>query len=375
MYPKWYMKTEEGNEYGACGILHQFANLPTFSLESEIEDAPRVIGGQDFFMLPRKGSLWNEFPKALFALPTLETFSNTKVYINSDSTRFPVYSSSEHTSLPPPIFLRRRDIPSKEDWCASLKNCIAEMGKGTYEKIVLARAAHFIFSSHLSPFSIAKHLMETTANSTLFLCALSKDVAFIGATPEYLFQQSGDHVFTHAIAGTRRRGATREQDIALENELLSSCKEQSEFSYVYKDIENVLAPYCTHLHKSTQADIIKTATVQHLIRSFSGVLKSGIPARELLAALHPTPAVGGHPRESVCKKIYDLESFDRGWYAAPFGYITKDESKIVVAIRSALISHMNLIAFAGTGIVESSDPYLEWEELNNKISHFTQWIG
>jgi len=375
VFPKWYFKTGIGNEYGACGALLSFPHLPELSCTSDIPNPPRIIGGQDFFQAPRKGDLWEKFPTSLYSLPMFETYTDGSVISNSLTPTHPKISYERSRITPPPLCLNRYDIPSKETWCESLTQCIRDMKRDEYDKIVLARAARFQFSSPISPTAIIEHLTKKSVNSVVFMIALSENLAFVGATPEFLFQKKDSQVQTHAIAGTRQRGSTVEQDLELEKELLASCKEQSEFSYVHQDIQHVLSQLCGNLEFSPSSDVIKTAAVQHLIRSFQGTLHADVSPQMLLNALHPTPAVGGAPRDSVLKKIYALESFDRGWYAAPFGYVTNGESKVVVAIRSALVSQTNLVAFAGTGIVDSSDPHLEWEELNNKISQFTQWIG
>ena len=89
---------------------------------------------------------------------------------------------------------------------------------------------------------------------------------------------------------------------------------------------------------------------------------------ELLKKLHPTPAVGGFPRAEAVKFIQQHEDFDRGWYAAPIGWInTSGNGEFAVAIRSGLIMKNQVRFFAGCGIVQDSDPQKEWEETNMKF--------
>ena len=110
--------------------------------------------------------------------------------------------------------------------------------------------------------------------------------------------------------------------------------------------------------------------MQHLYKKFSCELKTPLLDRDLLDALHPTPAVGGTPRDKALSYIKKNEPFDRGWYAGPIGWISPVKSDIVVAIRSALIKDDTIHLFAGTGIVQGSIPLKEWEELDNKTAQF-----
>ena len=86
--------------------------------------------------------------------------------------------------------------------------------------------------------------------------------------------------------------------------------------------------------------------------------------------MHPTPAVGGFPKEAAFMEIGKRETFDRGWYAAPIGYISPNQSHHLVAIRSALIEEDAIRLFAGTGLVNGSTPPREWDELEHKISQY-----
>ena len=86
---------------------------------------------------------------------------------------------------------------------------------------------------------------------------------------------------------------------------------------------------------------------------------------------NPTPAVGGFPRPQALKLIQELEPFERGWYAAPVGWVGYDDAEFAVAIRSGLVDRDRLLLFAGAGIVSGSQAEEEWAEVENKIRHFT----
>jgi menaquinone-specific isochorismate synthase len=94
-----------------------------------------------------------------------------------------------------------------------------------------------------------------------------------------------------------------------------------------------------------------------------------------MAALHPTPAVGGHPTSDALKAIRDLEPFDRGWYAGPVGWIGSRGAEFAVALRCGLVRRDTLSLYSGCGIVEGSKPDAEWKEIEQKISDFIRVFG
>ncbi|MGS0727342.1 chorismate-binding protein, partial [Shewanella sp. 0m-11] len=96
--------------------------------------------------------------------------------------------------------------------------------------------------------------------------------------------------------------------------------------------------------------------------------KPGVNDFQLIQALHPTPAVGGLPKESAMNFIRQQEGYVRGWYAGACGYFNKHESEFAVAIRSALIEPGRINLFAGAGIVAGSEADKEWTELENKLT-------
>ena len=94
-----------------------------------------------------------------------------------------------------------------------------------------------------------------------------------------------------------------------------------------------------------------------------------------MKVLHPDPEVGGFTAEKAVEKLYELESFDRVWYAGPVGWIGKDSSEFAVAIRSGLVNGNKLILFSGAGIVTGSKPHEEWDEIEDKIKSFVKIIN
>ncbi len=117
-------------------------------------------------------------------------------------------------------------------------------------------------------------------------------------------------------------------------------------------------------------ELVVLPLLRHLVTRFQGVLAPGITDGAILERLHPTAAVGGDPRAAALDAIAELENFDRGWYAAPVGWLARDAAEFAVAIRSAHCAGDRLTLFAGAGIVPGSDPAGEWEENERKLAPF-----
>jgi menaquinone-specific isochorismate synthase len=214
-----------------------------------------------------------------------------------------------------------------------------------------------------------RHLSSTALFSTLFLFQIDSHQTFLGVTPEKLYCRRGSFIASEAMAGSRPRGQTPSEDERFKQELLHSDKEKREFAFVKQFIHAELAPLCHTMHWE-ETKVIQTAAMHHLYSRLTGTLKEKVTDRQLLQALHPTPAMGGFPRHHALSHLKEEESFSRGWYASPLGWITPEEADFAIAIRCALIDGKEMRLFSGTGIVEGSHPDKEWEEMNYKISPY-----
>ena len=114
---------------------------------------------------------------------------------------------------------------------------------------------------------------------------------------------------------------------------------------------------------------------RHIRSKVRGTLEDGVTDAALLDAMHPTPAVGVHPRNEALEQIHALEPFDRGWYAGPVGWIGQEASEFAVGIRSGLVRGRTLALYSGAGIVAGSVPDEEWAEIEQKIGDFTGMFG
>ncbi|MCH8072671.1 MAG: isochorismate synthase [Proteobacteria bacterium] len=192
----------------------------------------------------------------------------------------------------------------------------------------------------------------------------------MGASPERLYDRCGRTIGSDAMAGTRARGDTLEDDRRKADELIGSEKELREHRYVIDGVYESLSPLCESLERNGDPVLVKLARVQHLVARLEGVLRQGVDDGAILAAIHPTAAVAGFPRQLSVERIEQLEPFDRGWYAGPVGWIGRDRAEFAVSIRSGLIINNVIDLYSGAGIVEGSTPDSEWKEIENKIANF-----
>lgn len=264
--------------------------------------------------------------------------------------------------LPPYLVEKRSSLPDREQWTANLSTVLTKISQGELEKVVLARRSRVDCTSQIDPFSLCSAL----TGQTIFLLQQDPSSAFLGASPETLYRRSGREIECDVLAGTR--------PLEMDSELLHSEKDVREFLYVQNFLLDVLTPLCVSPPSATPFAVRKYATTCHLHAKVKGILKETINDEEILATLHPTPAVGGIPRKEALSFLSSFEPFDRALYASPIGWKTKEKAEFAVAIRSALIKDCSAQLYAGVGIVTGSDPSFEWEETEWKLSLWNKWF-
>jgi menaquinone-specific isochorismate synthase len=157
-------------------------------------------------------------------------------------------------------------------------------------------------------------------------------------------------------------------------------KELREHELVVRDILDRLTPLVEGLEADDAAGVMRLARRRHLYVRIEGVARAGVTALDVLAALHPTPAVGGRPRDQALRFIDEAEGFDRGLYGGFVGRVGRDSdgtetAEFAVGIRSALITSDAIRLYAGAGIVPGSDPAAEWAEVEGKMSDLALALG
>ncbi|MGK7886070.1 MAG: isochorismate synthase MenF [Crocosphaera sp.] len=236
-----------------------------------------------------------------------------------------------------------------------------------FQKLVLANALDLISSQKFSIIDCLKKLRVYHPDCYIFAVNNGKNNCFVGASPERLISLKNNQLLTDALAGSTARGNTKQEDYYLAQKLLKSSKERREHQVVIEFIVQRLI----NLGLSPQISplkVLKLSNIQHLWTPIYTQLSPNIHPLEVVAKLHPTPAVSGFPTDITCQEIKRYESFERGFYAAPLGWIDYNgNSEFIVGIRSALISGNHARLYAGAGIVEGSEPDKELAEIQLKF--------
>ncbi|MFA9432739.1 isochorismate synthase MenF [Egicoccus sp. AB-alg2] len=262
---------------------------------------------------------------------------------------------------------------SKPDlyWLEAVAAAIERIRAGAADKVVLARD-HAVWSQE--PFDAAD--LARRLSGRFPSCHTFVVDGLVGATPELLLSRRGCEVFSRVLAGTTGRSDDEAEDAALGAALLASAKDQEEHRFAAESVRDVLAPLTTGLVHDDTPRLLRLDNVQHLATAFTGRLSSARTALEVVAALHPTAAVGGTPRDRAVGMIAELEGMDRGRYAAPVGWTDlAGDGEWGIALRCAQLDGARARLFAGVGVVAASLPEAELEETRLKLLAMQAALG
>jgi salicylate biosynthesis isochorismate synthase len=254
-----------------------------------------------------------------------------------------------------------------EHYEAAVEHATALIKEGRLEKIVLAREVEARAPSRYDPGAMLGVLREAFPGCFCF-CVGRGETTLIAASPELLVRREGHRVSTLALAGSTRRSADPAVDDHLGEQLLRDESYRSEHAIVARRIERTLRPHAVWVAAAPEPELVKIANIQHLATPIRAQLAAPIDALELAELMHPTPAVGGEPREVATALIPALEGLDRGWYAGPVGWTdATGDGEFCVALRCALLRENVARCYAGNGIVRDSNPQAELAETEVKL--------
>ncbi len=391
---------EDGVEAAAVGVADlrrgEPEELPALQESLDVllaggDARTRYYGGLRFDPDGRREERWSAFGGYSFVLPRFELYRDgaevelvcnlvlpldgkrrEEILEGIEELRFP--EGGTGGELPTPI--SRLDSPDREEWVRGVEAALSGISGTALEKVVLARRTELGFEGELDPLLLAGRLKAATPGCFHFyLQPEAGSEAFVGAPPERLYRRDGRSVRSEAVAGTLPRGESAVSDRELRDRLLGSEKDRREHGYVRESIREELGPLCEELEVEKGTSEMRLASRRHLVSGVRGELREGVTDADLLRALHPTPAVGGYPREEALEEVQELEPFDRGLYAGPVGWIGAGGAEFAVGIRSGLVGRRRLALYSGAGIVSGSDPGAEWEEVEQKISDFLAVLG
>ncbi len=359
---------------------------------------PVLLGGFGFGAEPASSRTWAGFESARLVLPDLlvtvcpgSTWLTACVVVEPGDDRAAVRAAAARAGrrwmalaersgepsqlIPAPTELRTvRQVPEAPEWWAAVARLAGAVGRGRLDKAVLARRVDLVADQPIDVRAAVRRL-EAAAESTIFAIGRGGRT-FLGATPERLARSQGRGFQTVAMAGSIRRGADAAEDARLAAELLASAKDREEQAVVVEMLRETLAPVTDWLEVPSRPAVVRLRHIQHLATEIRGRLREPAGIVGLVERLHPTPAVGGTPRELALELIADEERIERGWYAGPVGWLDRQgDGEFVVAIRSGVVDGRTAALFAGCGIVADSDPQREWEESLMKLRTLAAALG
>jgi len=360
---------------------------------------PRFIGGAAFAPGAADRAPWTGFGDAWFVLPRwtyVRDGARAHLVLAVDArdagnaTRWHDELALHHaafaarTPRPQPalVELQRASAGQWRDQVVAITEAIAA---GTCSKIVAARTAMIALAGTVRPADLLAALDHRHADCVRVLVQPPNAGALIAATPERLVRRDGELVWCDALAGTRSisvpgddPGAPGLRDRIVGEasaELQASAKDRREHALVVDAIRAALAD-CVDVDAPAEPDVRILRHVVHLHTAFRARLGEPRHVLELAARLHPTPAVGGTPREIAVDWIRSREPVARGWYAAPVGWFDLDgNGELAVAIRSGVLAGNRAHLWAGAGIVAGSDPERELAETELKLRAMLGALG
>lgn len=285
---------------------------------------------------------------------------------------------------PTPAFVGDiRSEPAPEAYADAVERALETLNNPytPLRKVVLARSLHVSATGVIDPHALALRLGQD-AGVAPFVAALPEDPSrppawLVGASPELLVSRQGLRVCSHPLAGSARRSADPTEDASAAQALLGSAKDHDEHRYVVEAIVEALTPWCRDIRAPQRPELHSTASMWHLGTRIEATLRDpSTPVAKLLAALHPTPAVCGTPRDDAMYSIRRLEPNPRGFYAGALGWMDADgDGEWYVAIRCARVQGAQAQVFAGAGIVSGSQPALEVAETAAKFGALLTALG
>ncbi|MBX3712034.1 MAG: anthranilate synthase component I [Lysobacter sp.] len=260
---------------------------------------------------------------------------------------------------------------TREGFIAAVEKSKEYIRSGDIFQVVLSQRLTVPFSAR--PVDVYRALRALNPSPYMYFLDVG-GTQVVGSSPEILVRLEHDDegagkVTVRPLAGTRPRGRTHEEDVALEAELLADPKERAEHVMLIdlgrNDVGRVSDPGTVEV--GDRFVIERYSHVMHIVSEVTGRLKDGMSYADVLRATFPAGTVSGAPKIRALEVIRELEPIKRNVYAGSIGYISwHGDADTAIAIRTAVIQDGKLHVQAGAGIVYDSDPQKEWEETMNK---------
>lgn len=353
--------------------------------------APRVrfFGGFSFRSDHVAEGVWSDFPAWLFHLPEFELEGDlsgdawlrvralvpageagdpfVELRRRAEGLRAELASLGDFGARGAEAVGRARE-GERPEWEAAVTASLEAIRGGSISKAVLARTLDVEAEPTTDPAEVVRHLWDANRGSHVFLFEPAPGSAIVGAAPETVATLRDGVFHATAVAGSIRRGDSPREQAELAAKLLASDKDRAEQRIALDDMVARLDTVAHRIRTDPQPHVLTLARIQHLETEIRASVPAGVNVLDLLRLLHPTPAVCGLPRDSALDFLGREEPFERGWYAGPVGWFDGEGNGVFApALRTGISTGSGWRLYAGAGIVEGSDPALEWEETGIKF--------
>ena len=341
------------------------------SLASGAAAGPVAVGGFAYRPDRDPAGPWSGFPALLLRVPALAVMRvRGRTYATTASPDASDLLDLEATRVkaPPARKLEVKPLRNPVAWTAAIESAAARLRAGEAEKVVLAREVLARGDGVVAAATVARSLRAAYPSCFIYLVTGADGTALVGASPELLVRRTGTKAFAQPMAGSVARGANEADDERLAHQLEASAKDGAEHRLVADFVVDALRSFAETV-SARPSEVVRFTNIQHLATTVTADLrKPAADALELAAALHPTPAVGGWPRDAADKMIDELEAMERGWYAGAVGWVdARGDGEFAVALRCGLLWEDGARLYAGVGVMPDSDAARELDETDLKF--------
>jgi menaquinone-specific isochorismate synthase len=370
--------------FGAFSFYHNDSNVSDWlDLAQPITDQPEIEFPTLLFFIPR----WMVRHRTQSCTLTLNHY--VQPWDNADEVmkriqdiRSHLLESSHYETPTVHEVSKIVEVQGQLIWTEIVEQALNLIHQGHFEKVVLARALDVLADRNFDPFQVLHVLRCEYPECISFLLDCGVGKTFLGATPEVVlqFRAQGDRLWlrSDALAGSIHRGKSVQEDQRLGNHLLNSEKDMREHQFVIRSICDRLQSMGAEIDPQVSTGLLKLSNVQHLHTPITAQISDSdwLIALDILQQLHPTAAVGGEPRDRAVCFMQQWEACDRGWYAAPIGWLNGNgEGTFGVGIRAGYIQGDRARIFAGAGIVANSQVENEQSETTIKFAALLKALG
>ena len=361
-------------------LRHKYRGLQndwTHIAHGKTVSSARAFLGYAFDPLQKEVPIWKDFPNSRLTIPALlvewrDGSCNLTFSYCQDRELAPPRVLVEWLELLNSLLHQHRDpderpslegvssglLSDQEEWQGQVRKIKADIAAGKVSKVVLGRCLKVTAKRNFNLNNLLRELADSFPGCSV-IATNAGNATLVAATPERLVSVNSGNLQSDALAGT----------FDISDDLPLNGMRQFEHAPVVSSIRSALLPLCDDLKTAESPVSMKLGSLQHLWTRVTGRLKSRVTLFDLIEQLHPTPAVGGMPRQAALDWIRAYDNTPRGWYTGGFGWLGAcDEGEISVVLRCALLARDHADLFAGAGITAISDPAREYLETQWKFS-------